>query len=132
MKAVRLPARSPNLNSFAERFVLSIKSECLSKIIPLGESHLRRAIREFVEHYHSERPHQGIGNVPIDPAAQAANPYCAKRRIQPMRESATFRVSPKERMTTERSFAPKDSVGCSSIFADRRPEALAHPGSFCP
>ncbi len=73
VEAVRLPVRSPNLNSFAERFVLSIKSECLSKIIPLGERHLRWAIREYAAHYHEERPHQGIGNVIIDPPAQAVN-----------------------------------------------------------
>lgn len=59
---VRLPARSPNLNAFAERFVLSIKSECLNKIIPLGEKHLRQAIREFMMHYHAERNHQGLGS----------------------------------------------------------------------
>ena len=59
---VRLPARSPNLNAFAERFVLSIKSECLNKIIPLGEKHLRLAIREYMEHYHTERNHQGLGS----------------------------------------------------------------------
>ncbi len=57
---VRLPARSPNLNAFAERFVLSIKSECLNKIIPLGEKHLRLVIREYMEHYHTERNHQGL------------------------------------------------------------------------
>ena len=61
---MRLPARSPNLNAFAERFVLSlrarIKSECLNKIIPLGEKHLRLAIREYMEHYHTERNHQGL------------------------------------------------------------------------
>ncbi len=59
-KPVRLPARSPNLNAFAERFVLSIKSECLNKIIPLGEKYLRLAIREYMEHYHAERDHQGL------------------------------------------------------------------------
>ena len=59
-KPIRLPARSPNLNAFAERFVLSIKSECLSKIIPLGERHLRRVIREYMDHYHDERNHQGL------------------------------------------------------------------------
>ncbi len=59
-KPIRLPARSPNLNAFAERFVLSIKSECLNKIIPLGEKHLRLAIREYMEHYHAERNHQGL------------------------------------------------------------------------
>ena len=57
---VRLPARSPNLNAFSERFVLSIKSECLNKIIPLGEKHLRLAIKEYMEHYHVERNHQGL------------------------------------------------------------------------
>ena len=61
-KPVRLPARSPNLNAFAERFVLSIKSECLNMIIPLGEKHLRHAIREYMEHYHTERNHQGLGS----------------------------------------------------------------------
>ncbi len=45
----------------------SIKSECLSRIVPLGERHLRHAIREYVEHYHRERPHQGLGNALIDP-----------------------------------------------------------------
>jgi putative transposase len=63
-KPIGLPARSPNLNAFAEPFVLSIKSlqccECLNKIIPLGENHLRHAIREYVEHYHHERNHQGL------------------------------------------------------------------------
>jgi putative transposase len=59
---VRLPRRSPNVNAFAERFVLSVKSECLSKIIPLGERHLRQVVREYVEHYHTERNHQGLGN----------------------------------------------------------------------
>ena len=57
---VRLPARSPNLNAYAERFVLSIKSECLSRLILLGERHLRLAVREYVAHYNQERPHQGL------------------------------------------------------------------------
>jgi len=66
-KVVRLPARSPNLNAYAERFVLSIKSECLSRIVPLGENHLRHAITEYIEHYHGERTHQGLGNRLIEP-----------------------------------------------------------------
>ena len=48
VRVLRLPAQSPNLNAFAERFVLSIKTECLDRIVPLGEAHLRRAITEFV------------------------------------------------------------------------------------
>ncbi len=64
--AVRLPSKSPNLNAYAERFVLSIKSECLDRMILVGESHLRRAIDEYMEHYHQDRPHQGLGNTRID------------------------------------------------------------------
>ncbi|TMA32588.1 MAG: transposase [Deltaproteobacteria bacterium] len=63
------PDRSPNLNAYAERFVRSIRSECLAQVIPIGEAHVRRMIREYVEHYHSERNHQGIGNRLIDPPA---------------------------------------------------------------
>ena len=62
-----LPARSPNLNAFAERFVESVKSECLDRMVLFGEAHLRTAVREFVHHYHDERPHQGLGNELIAP-----------------------------------------------------------------
>ena len=62
VESVRLPGRSPNLNAYAERFVLSIKSECLDRMVLLGERHLRRAVSEYVEHYHRERSHQGLGN----------------------------------------------------------------------
>jgi transposase InsO family protein len=66
VEPVKLPARSPDLNAYAERFVRSIKSECLSKIIPLGERHLRQTVSEYTEHYHCERNHQGLGNRLID------------------------------------------------------------------
>jgi len=59
VKTVKLPPRSPNLNAYAERFVRSIKEDCLDRIILFGEQGLRTALREFVEHYHSERNHQG-------------------------------------------------------------------------
>jgi len=62
VKTVKLPTRSPDLNAYAERFVLSIRSERLDQIIPLGERHLRKAVREYTEHYHVERNHQGPGN----------------------------------------------------------------------
>jgi putative transposase len=64
---------SPNLNAVAERFVLSLKSECLNKLVPLGERHLRLPISEFVEHYHRERNRQGLDNRPITPVAVTAN-----------------------------------------------------------
>jgi transposase InsO family protein len=62
VKSIRLPAHSPDLNAYAERFVLSIRSECLNKLVLLGEWHLRHAVGEFVEHYHLERNHQGLDN----------------------------------------------------------------------
>lgn len=48
--------------TYAERFVLSIKSECLDRMIFFGEQSLRRSIREYLDHYHAERAHQGLGN----------------------------------------------------------------------
>jgi len=66
---VRLPAKSQNLNAYAERFVLSIKSEYLSRMVFFGEAPLRRAIEEYVAHYHEERAHQGIGNERIERGA---------------------------------------------------------------
>ncbi len=63
---VKLPSRSPNLNAYAERFVRSAKSECVGQVIPLSERHLRQVVGEYVEHYHLERNHQGIGNRLID------------------------------------------------------------------
>lgn len=69
---VKLPSRSPNLNAYAERFVRSIKSECLAQVIPIGEGHLRRAVREYVTHYHGERNHQGIGNQLIEASADGS------------------------------------------------------------
>jgi transposase InsO family protein len=55
VKPLLLPARSPNLNAFADRFVLSIKSECLERMVLLGEAHLRTAAVQYLEHYHPER-----------------------------------------------------------------------------
>ncbi len=66
VKTVKLPARSPDLNAYAERFVRSIKSECLAQIIPLGERHLRTAVKEYTKHYHFERNHQGLNNELIE------------------------------------------------------------------
>jgi len=80
---VRLPARSPNLNAFAERFVLSIKSECLNRLVLLGEAHLRLAVREYVAHYNNERPHQGLeGRFVVPPANDnATGPIECEERL---------------------------------------------------
>ena len=74
---VRLPRRSPNLNAFIERFIRSIKEECLDRVIPLGEPHLRELIREYMAHYHTERPHQGLDGTLIQPA----NDHAADGRL---------------------------------------------------
>jgi len=64
---VPLPPRSPNLNAYAERWVRSVKEECLSRLILFGEASLRHALQAYVKHYHHERNHQGKGNVLLFP-----------------------------------------------------------------
>ena len=66
IELVILPPNSPNLNAHLERFMRSLKSECLDRVIFFGEPSLRRALREFGEHFHHERNHQGLGNRIID------------------------------------------------------------------
>jgi transposase InsO family protein len=80
---IRLPPSSPNLNAYAERFVRSIKGECLGKLVLLGENHLRTAVREYVAHYHTERNHQGLESRLIEPPANAAGtgPIICRERI---------------------------------------------------
>jgi len=77
---VRLPAKSPNLNAYAERFVRSIKEECLNRIVPLGESHLRDLVREYMVHHHEERNHQGLDNRLIAQPAVAILPIAPVQR----------------------------------------------------
>ena len=68
IRCLKLPPRSPNLNAFAERWVRSVREECLSKLILFGERSLHRAVTEFVAHFHSERNHQGKANALLFPA----------------------------------------------------------------
>ena len=83
VSCVALPARSPNLNCYAERWVRSVKSECLSKLILFGESSLRRALTNFCTHYHSERNHQGKDNTLLFPrAGPPGSPGRVKVRCQ--------------------------------------------------
>lgn len=67
VEPLKLPARSPNLNAYTERWVRSVKEDCLSKLILFGEASLRRVLREYLIHYHAERNHQGKGNVLLFP-----------------------------------------------------------------
>ena len=68
VEPLKLLARSPNLNAYAERWVKSVKDECLSRLIVFGEASLTRALREYVVHHHTERNHQGKGNVLLFPS----------------------------------------------------------------
>jgi len=77
IRVVQTPYRAPNANAHAERFVRSMKEECLDRIIPVGERHFRRAVREYVEHYHLERNHQGLGNTLI-----AGAPACVRGAVR--------------------------------------------------
>ena len=70
VKPLLLPARSPDLNAYIERFMRSIKSECLWQMIFFGEKSLRRAIGSYLEHYHAERNHQGLENKIIEPGEE--------------------------------------------------------------
>jgi putative transposase len=61
VECVKTPAKSPNCNPHAERFVKTIKYECLNHFVLFGERHLRLVIKEFMDHYLTERFHQGLG-----------------------------------------------------------------------
>ena len=71
-------------NAYAERWVRSVKDECLSKIILFGERSLRRAMSEYVTHYHTERNHQGKSNVLLFPGLiemSRAKPVRCRERL---------------------------------------------------
>ncbi|MFT4515381.1 MAG: putative transposase [Planctomycetota bacterium] len=69
VRIVRTAYQAPDMNAFAERWVQTVKRECLSKLILFGAGHLQRALSSFAAHYHSDRPHQGIGNERIAPSS---------------------------------------------------------------
>jgi putative transposase len=77
---VPLPPRSPHLNAYAERWVRSVKEECLSRVILFGEASRRHVLRPYVAHVHHERKHQGKGNVLLFPAISQTT-----ERVGPMR-----------------------------------------------
>lgn len=73
VKVVRLPRESPNLNAHAERWVRSVRRELLDHLVLVGEDQLRRVVRSYVEHYNTERPHQGLGGAFVDADPRARN-----------------------------------------------------------
>jgi transposase InsO family protein len=69
VRSIRCPPRAPNCNAFAERFVRSVKEECLDRQILFGERSLRTVIKEYMFHYNAERNHQGVNNQLLTPLA---------------------------------------------------------------
>jgi putative transposase len=83
VRVIQKPFRAPNCNAYAERFIRSIKEECLDRVVPLGEHHLRWLLGEFVKHYQRERNHQGLGNELIErrPFQRRRGPVRRRQRI---------------------------------------------------
>jgi transposase InsO family protein len=81
IRVVLTPARAPNANAYAERFVRSIKAECLDRMIPVGERHFRRAVAEFVAHYHCERNHQDNELISRTPARDTGSHVSRRSRL---------------------------------------------------
>lgn len=82
VRVVLTPFQAPNANAHTERFVRSIREECLDRLILFGDRRLRRVLDEFVEHYHKERNHQGLGNdliVPERRSGQGTRVRCEER-----------------------------------------------------
>jgi hypothetical protein len=73
VKCVPIPAQSPNCNPHAERFVKTVRTECLNHFVIFGERHLRHLVKEFMGHYLTERYHQGVGSQLISPKASPSN-----------------------------------------------------------
>jgi putative transposase len=90
VKVIRLPPHSPDLNAYAERFVRSIKEECLNRLIFFGQASLRHAVREYMAHYHRERNHQGVGNRVLKPIPQTPQPRGGVERRQRLGGMLTY------------------------------------------
>ena len=84
---MRLQIRAPNLNAYVERFIQTLQHECLNHFLVLGTAHMDHLVREFVEHYHAERPHQSLDNAPprpVEPPSLAeigAGPIHCQQRL---------------------------------------------------
>lgn len=81
IEPIKTPFQAPNANAYAERFVRSIKEECLDPMILFGEGHLRRAIEQYLAHYHAERNHQGLGNDLIDGEVRTVGDVASRDRL---------------------------------------------------
>src|SRR5262245_41191122 len=83
VRIIRTPIQAPNANAYAERFVRSIREECLDRVILFGERRLRDVLEQFLAHYHGERNHQGLGNELIAPPfdLRGGTHLCCRERL---------------------------------------------------
>jgi len=81
VKAIKSMPMAPNFSPFVERFIRSIKSECLDRMLIFGEAHLRHVIKNYVDHYHFERPHQSLDNKIIKPPPQGKGKIVCHERL---------------------------------------------------
>jgi putative transposase len=83
MKVIRTPVRAPNANAYAERWVRTVRSDCLDRILVIGRRHLERVLGVYVRHYNEHRPHRALGLIPPErstPVQQATLPLRVHRR----------------------------------------------------
>ena len=80
LRVVQTPSRAPNANAHADRVVRSITEECLDRLVPIGDQHVRRALAEYVAHDDAEPPHQGGGNTLLRPASPSQRTGRIRRR----------------------------------------------------
>jgi len=73
IECIKLPPRSPNLNAFAERWVKTVKTECLNHFILFGRRSLSHVLKQYLKHYHSERNHQGVNHKILFPDERLDN-----------------------------------------------------------
>jgi hypothetical protein len=81
VKAIKSMPMAPNFSPFVERFIRSIKAECLDRMLIFGEAHLRYCISEYMKHYHQERPHQSLGNEIIEPPPKGRGRIICRERL---------------------------------------------------
>jgi putative transposase len=80
IRTVKTPVRAPRANAIAERFVRTVRSECLDWLLILNRRHLDRVLRVYVDHYNTQRPHRGVGLRPPDPTNLGATPTMGEVR----------------------------------------------------
>jgi putative transposase len=82
LEIVRTPFRAPQANGVAERFVRTVRSECLDWLLIMNSQHLERVLDAFVEHYNGHRPHRALALTPPGPARPAVATACGEARVQ--------------------------------------------------